>query len=96
MSTTATPKKRVRKPAAATATKSKATPAKAADAKKPGRPATPLNVGSTWKRRTDDKEVKVVSIDEKGGKIQLQAAGSKTPTISKLVFFRRRFQHVKG
>jgi hypothetical protein len=74
----------------------KKAPAKKAAAKTESR-ATALNVGSTWLQRNNGAEYTVVAIDEKAGTIQTVLKGSGTePTTSKLVFFRRRFQHVKG
>lgn len=65
--------------------------------KKPGRPATPLNVGSVWQRRHDEAQIEVIDFDEDAGTISTRLVGSdKTPSSSKLVFFRRRFQHVSG
>lgn len=63
--------------------------------KKPGRPARVINEGSTWKRRSDGAEVKVNSVDKDSGTISVTGPSGK-PTTSKLLFFRRRFQHVKG
>jgi hypothetical protein len=76
----------------------KKAPAKKAEAaRKPGKPGTPLNVGSTWMQRNNGAEYNVVAVDEKAGTIQTVLKGSgKEASTSKLVFFRRRFQHVKG
>jgi hypothetical protein len=63
---------------------------------KPGRPARQINTGSTWKRRSDDAVAEVVAVDQDAGTITLKGVKSGKETVSKLLFFRRRFEHVKG
>jgi len=66
--------------------------------RKPGRPARVINVGSTWKRRSDGAEAEVVAIDESAdpATITLKGVASGKETKSKLLFFRRRFEYVSG
>ena len=83
-------------PKAAKADKAQVADGEVAEKKQRGRPAKPLNVESTWKRRSDGVEFKVVGVDETEGKITLLGGKSETPRASALKYFRRRFQHIEG